>query len=146
MRISSPVSLIDFAPTLLHVLDLPGKANFLSQVTGTNRFRTDLVHEEIRVLGQTSPRQSESGAIGYSLRAGRWKLLARADGETQLFDLSKDPFELTDVASENPRPLDKLSGELEGILQDQRSEPRTAEANEEVQRDLRALGYGGEEK
>ena len=101
-RISAPVSLVDFAPTLLHVLDLPGKEEFLGQVSGVNRFRTDLPDEATRLLGQTSPRQSALGEIGYSLRAGRWKLIRTEDEQAMLYDLEQDPFELEDVAGDHP--------------------------------------------
>ncbi len=143
-RIPEPASLVDFAPTLLHVLDLPGKDAFLSQVTGVNRFRSDLPHDEMRLLGQTSPRQSETGEIGYSLRAGRWKLHVDEDKTATLFDLSSDPFELVDAGPEHPRVLDRLMRDLEDLLRVQRREVRTLEASEEVKDDLRSLGYGGD--
>ena len=141
-RIAAPASLVDFAPTLLHVLDLPGKEEFLQQVTGINRFRSDLPHDEMRILGQTSPRQSQSGEIGYSLRTGRWKLHIDDERDTTLFDISKDPFELADVAAEHPRVVDKLTGELEDLLRVQRREVRTLEVSDQVKSDLRSLGYG----
>ena len=142
-RISAPVSLVDFAPTLLHVLDLPGKEEFLGQVSGVNRFRTDLPDEATRLLGQTSPRQSALGEIGYSLRAGRWKLIRTEDEQAMLYDLEQDPFELEDVAGDHPRVVGQLTDELEEMLRVQRREVRTLEASEEVESELRALGYGG---
>ena len=143
-RIPGPASLVDFAPTLLHALDLPGKAEFLRQVTGVNRFRTDLPLDEVRLLGQTSPRQSESGEIGYSLRAGLWKLHRDEEKRTTLFDLSSDPFELVDISAEHPRVVKQLTDELEQMLLIQRREVHTLKASDEIESDLRALGYGGD--
>ncbi len=143
-RIAAPASISDFAPTLLHVLDLPGKAEFLAQVTGVNRFRTDLPANELPILGQTSPRQSETGQIGYTLRRDRWKLHLDENGNEALFDLNKDPFELVDVAPEHARVVTTLRAELDELLRVQRREVQTEEASDAVKSDLRALGYGGD--
>ncbi|QDV05344.1 Arylsulfatase [Planctomycetes bacterium Poly30] len=142
-RIPWPVSLVDLAPTLLHVLDVPGKQEFLAQVTGVDRFRTDIVHGDARILGQSSPRQSEGGEIRYVLRADRWKLHLDEEGVTSLYDLDADPFELHDVAGDHGRVVEKLASELEALLKLQRREVRTLEASEQVEAELRALGYGG---
>ena len=142
-RIPWRVSLVDLAPTLLHVLDLPGEAAFLAQVTGVDRFRTDVVHADARILGQSSPRQSEANEIRYVLRAGRWKFHVDEDGVQSLYDLEADPFEHRDVAEERGRVVETLAAELETLLAVQRREVQTLEASDEVQADLRALGYGG---
>ncbi len=142
-RIGTLASLVDFAPTLLHVLDLPGEDDFLEQVSGVNRFRSDLRHDEIRLLGQQSPRQSDAEAIGYSLRADQWKLHMSAENDASLYDLSEDPFELIDVAAKNPRVVDKLTAELSEMLRGQLREVQTEGVSKTIERDLRALGYGG---
>ncbi|MFT6107404.1 MAG: arylsulfatase [Planctomycetota bacterium] len=143
-RISWPASLVDFAPTLLHVLDLPGKADFLRQVTGIDRFDSSVVHADSRILGQSSPRQSASAEIGYSLRADRWKLHVNESGEASLYDLTDDPFELEDLANERERVVTKLRAELEGMILVQRRDVRTMEASDDVKADMKALGYGGD--
>lgn len=142
-RIPWSVSLVDLAPTLLHVLDVPGKDEFLAQVTGVDRFSSEIVHRDARILGQSSPRQSDAGEIRYVLRADRWKLHVDEEGAKALYDLEADPFELHDVAEEHERVVRRLASELEALLALQRREVRTLGASEEVEADLRALGYGG---
>lgn len=143
-RLPWPVALADFAPTLLHVLDLPSKEGFLGQVTGVDRFRTDLVYGESWNLSQTSPRLSPTDDLGYALRFGKWKLMVGAGGEAALYNLDEDPFELADVAGDHPKVLERMQSQLEQVLGRQKREVRTIEASEEVQADLRALGYGGD--
>ncbi len=142
-RLSWPVSLADFSPTLLHVFDLPGKDEFLKQVSGINRFRTDVVHGESWVLGQSSPRQSDTEGIGYALRFQQWKLVVDETGAASLYELNDDPFELADVASDHPRVVERMRAELESILERQKHEVRTQDASDEVEAEMRALGYGG---
>jgi arylsulfatase A-like enzyme len=143
-RIAEPVSLADFAPTLLHLFDLPGKEAFLGQVSGVDRFAPTVAHADRRILAQTSPRQSATDGISYSLRAGKWKLHRGEAGEMQLFDLEADPFELKDVSFRWPRVLDRLSSDLDATLERQVGGVQIEEASEATAAELRALGYGGD--
>ena len=144
-RIPGPVTLSDLAPTLLHLFSLPGKDRFLEQVTGVDRFAPTEGHADLRVLSQTSPRQSEGDGIGYALRAGRWKLHRDEAGAVRLYDLSMDPYELVDVAGEEAEIASRLDAELDGILRAQRRGVRTEAASEAAASELRALGYGGDD-
>lgn len=144
-RIAAPVTLSDLAPTLLHLFDLPGKGAFLEQVTGVDRFAPTESHADLRVLAQTSPRQSEGDGIGYALRAGSWKLHRSEDGAEQLFDLEADPFELADVLDERPEVAARLAADLDAMLAAQRREVRTEAASDAAAAELRALGYGGDD-
>lgn len=143
-RISQPVALADFAPTLLHLFDLPGKEAFLGQVSGVDRFAPTVAHADRRLLAQTSPRQSATDGISYALRAGKWKLHRGDGGEMQLFDLEADPYELKDVSFRWPKVLDRLSSDLDATLERQVGGVRIEEASEATAAELRALGYGGD--
>ncbi len=145
-RLPEPVTLADFAPTLLHLFDLPGKEALLEQVTGVDRFAPMVGHADLRILAQTSPRQSVVDGIGYAIRAGRWKLHRGEDGEVHLFDLDSDPFELEDVSHRRPEVVDRLSNDLEAELQRQILGVRTEAASETTAAELRALGYGGDDR
>ncbi|MEM1448250.1 MAG: sulfatase [Planctomycetota bacterium] len=142
-RLPGPASLADLAPTLLHVLDLPGTDAFLEQVTGVNRFAPTVSHADLRILAHTSPRLAEGEDLGFSLRAGKWKLHRDAGGEASLYDLDADPDELTDIAAEQPDVVAKLAAELDAQLARARGEVRTEEASDDARSALESLGYGG---
>ena len=143
-RISDPVALADFAPSLLHLFDLPGKESFLEQVSGVDRFAPTVGHADLRILAQTSPRQSATEGISYAIRAGKWKLHRGERGELRLFDLEADPFELNDVSFRWPEVLDRLTSDLEATLERQVGGVRIESASEATAAELRALGYGGD--
>jgi len=143
-RIPEPVALADFAPTLLHLLDLPGKEAFLEQVSGVDRFAPTVAYADRRILAQTSPRQSAVEGISYAIRGGRWKLHRGEGGEMRLFDLEADPYELRDVSFRWPKVLDRLSSDLDATLERQVGGVRVEEASEATAAELRALGYGGD--
>ena len=144
-RITNPVSIVDLAPTLLHLLDLPGQNEFLEQVTGVDRFAPTARDLDLRILGQTSPRQSVDAGIGYSLRAGRWKLHRDVDGTLALYDLELDPDELTDVSATNLRVTGQLARSLDELLARQKGEVITDEASAAARAQLQSLGYGGDD-
>ncbi|MFT5734720.1 MAG: arylsulfatase [Paracoccaceae bacterium] len=145
-RIPVPVSLVDFSPTLLHLVELPGEAAFTGQMSGVNRLDPDVHHEDARVLGQGSPLQSVDGGIHYTLQAGDWRLHLGPGGVRRLFELGGDPDELTDVIEERPLVAERLGAELLELVAGQRRTVKTLEASDEVRRELRALGYGGDER
>ena len=67
--------------------------------------------------------QQNNGGNALGFRAGNWKLVrqafpkkAKGTATEQLFDLSKDVGETTNVAAANPDVLKKLRGQLDAIL------------------------------
>lgn len=142
-RLPWSVSLADFAPTLLHLIDLRGEKAFLTQVSGIDRFRADVDHGDTVVLGQTSPLRSVDERISYSLRVGDWKLHRNEDGVRRLFDLAHDPDELEDVAAAHGDVVARLEGILDERLRAQRRAVRTEKADRDVASELGELGYGG---
>lgn len=145
-RFADPVSAVDVLPSLLHLLDLPGKGEFLGQVTGVNRFDAGLPGEHDWVMSQSSPKQTDAGALEYALSEKRWKYLRGADNKERLFDLAADPHELRDVAEAHPKILEECRGRLDLLLERQLARPGGSQrpATGEELRGLQGLGYGGD--
>jgi arylsulfatase A-like enzyme len=57
-----------------------------------------------------------------AVRTHEWKLVLGTDGSTQLYDLSEDPGEKTDVSQDHPDVVDELSEEIQS-----RFDPITAD-------------------
>ncbi|MFN2371009.1 MAG: sulfatase [Candidatus Krumholzibacteriia bacterium] len=115
-RVTAPVSLLDLAPTLADWVQagpltpgqgrpLPAGALARSLV---GRSRADGADQD----AGTTPLLAEAIAYGPDLvmvRRGRWKLIARRDGEPlALYDLGADPGEHHDCRDERPQELAQL--------------------------------------
>ncbi len=145
-RIEYPVSLVDVAPTLLRFIDLPDEEAFLEQMTGQDRLDPDEHQGDQWLLGQASPLQSTDDGIHYTLLAAGWKLNLGPNGDRQLFHLDEDPDELVDQASAREDVADRMQSTLMEWLVRQRRAVDTEEASDAVREELRALGYGGDER
>jgi hypothetical protein len=102
--------------------------------TGTRATRV-LFFEEDHEGEQTGPRRAGSD--------GRFKLHRNLDtGEQQLFDLSWDPAEKSDVGSHHPAAIQRLSAQLDAFLAGPSEDgPAVHELDDEEREHLRALGY-----
>lgn len=150
--VEAPVGLIDVAPTLLELLGQPVPEGLdgrsLSKLIDSSRPGTPpaLVFLE---SGYTIPPQ-------VSVRRGPWKLIwlrtpkdeRRFGDAIQLYDLSKDPGERTNLAARNPELVADLQGEIETWLAGQRErvidetqKVELRQLDEHTQRQLEALGY-----
>jgi len=106
-RVSTPVSLIDLAPTLLEamgseqaVADLPGRSLLGATKGETLEPRDVVVQWNSRPGGSTSEAASERGEAAVSSQQWRslitpegWKLNTCATDQDELFHLSEDPYE-----------------------------------------------------
>jgi hypothetical protein len=102
-RIADPVSLDDLMPTLLHALGIPPPPG----VDG--RF---LLDREIPPRLQVAALDLD-GRRFTAVRSGSWKLIVGRDGETELYDLERDPGEHSDVAERYPERAAELGRALE---------------------------------
>lgn len=139
VRVDAPVSLVDVTPTLLAAacpeqsLASPG---FDLLDTGS--------HLDSKLHARTRLAQSAPAVRSDSLRAarrGHFKLIVDAkSGERELYDLSIDAGERTNVIDEHPEIARKLAAELEllGPTVSHQAPPRI---NTEQRERLRALGY-----
>jgi arylsulfatase A-like enzyme len=87
----------------------------------------------------------ESGGE-FALVTDRWKLVRRAGGEEELYDLASDPGERYDVSERNREAVTELERTLENVLRRRpASQPLDANRDGTVPDDqldaLRSLGY-----
>jgi choline-sulfatase len=121
--VRTPVSMIDFFPTILDAVgvasdpadrDLPGQSLF--RLAQDDRERT--------VFGEYHAAGAVSGA--YMLRRDKWKYVHYAGYPAQLFDLEADPEELTDLASDaaHATTLAGFERELRAMLDPEATDAR----------------------
>jgi len=152
-RVSVPISGIDVLPTLMGLVDCPQKAGVLAQASGR-----DVLAEgpgTVPILAQDTGRDRGKGVpFRYALYMGAWKFfrIESSDGKvrSELYDLASDPYELDDLASENPEKVRAMSLALETMLANLENrgknlrngrEPATRAETPEILEELKALGY-----
>jgi choline-sulfatase len=100
-RVAEPVSLLDLAPTLLELAGAPWPDEQLADVDGTSlaglmtgerAARPGAVLAEYLAEGVNAP--------AVMVRRGRHKLIACPDDPDQLYDVTADPLELANLATE----------------------------------------------
>ena len=129
--VTTPVSLVDLAPSLLRLAGLApsaaGSADLLAQSQPSER---DVYAETLY------PRSAGWHALGV-LAGERWKLIQSS--ETELYDLSSDPVEQRNVAAAHAGVVQGMTARLATLqaAAPATSAPVAAEASER----LRALGY-----
>ena len=111
---AQPLSLIDLAPTLLDILEIPSPADFRgrscwSHVSENWFWDRTVVTECVR--GCTNPyrRENRMGPRLLAVRKGNHKLVVDfAAGEEQLFDLNADPQEINPLPLNTAKPVRRL--------------------------------------
>jgi arylsulfatase A-like enzyme len=134
-RIGQMVSVLDYMPTILDVLDIPAndQVQGMSLVPLIERGQPgrDIVH------------------LGPAVRTERWKYMARSQ---ELYDLAADPGETTDVSASHPeiaaellrrhREFLRRDRELRGAFEKQADElGEMITLDEDTRAKLRSLGY-----
>lgn len=150
LRISSPVSWLDLAPSVLA----------LSGISPPDDFQGESLAQVMRAQSSLDPERSvwlyrrhysgdeelEAGqAVGeaWGLRRGRWKLIwGEEQDQLELYDLETDPEEKVDLALERADQAASLKAELQAWLASQpASRASDVLLDEEARRRLEALGY-----
>ena len=157
--LTEPVSTVDLAPTLLDVVDIDAPQAREEFQGRSFHPHADAPPREFVVSEYMSPQPSMDALerhvgelpdhiyeLDRSLRAIRTtghKLIRGSDGTTELYDLTMDPGETADIASENPDLLDELSGALDEWLNtfEQADIDREISIDEARKKQLEELGY-----
>jgi len=150
-RFSQPVSLVDLAPTVLEVWGIPIPTSFqgrsLLPLLRGGHLATVPLFAEVK----PNPRLKDSITVDrVAVREGPLKYIADVEpGESipphilreQVFDLSKDPHEHSPL--DDPEALERGRRRVVAYLSRVRARSRgsDAEATDELEKALRALGY-----
>ena len=104
-RVASLITAADLIPTLLGRLDVPALAPLLAQSSGRDVLKENLPPRA--VVSQETGRLRGADEFRYALTEDRWKLVyierKGGAGQSLLFDLEADPFELADVSAREPQ-------------------------------------------
>ncbi|MEL6431849.1 MAG: sulfatase, partial [Planctomycetota bacterium] len=136
--VEAPVRLIDVAPTLLELCDLPRVPTFVG------RSLVPLARGEDDAPRPTFAHGNMWGAPQSAWISGSWKLVEREGAPPMLFDLARDPEELRDVAAEETERLAELQDEANAVARAMRAlaSGDAAELDEATRDRLRGFGYG----
>ncbi len=139
-RISTPVALIDLAPTLTELFSLEPDERF------AGRSVLSLLTEPAPAPDSRALLARTAGPGPYSsVRRGRYKAVYASQNKTwSLYDIEEDFYEQRDLAGQEPEQLAELQGDLALALARYRpgALPSTrVELTPELEQQLRAAGY-----
>jgi len=103
VRNSSIIAAVDWLPTLCHIAGAkynPKKIdgeNVSAAWFGANQDRSKPLFWKVESLKKDS-----------AVRFGRWKYIVNSDGGGELYDLYKDPQEMTNVSKDNPEAASQM--------------------------------------
>ena len=143
-RVSTPIGMADVLPTVLGMIDVPGADVLEAQSSGQDVLKAGRGRA---LYHHASERQTELGAAADALSVGPWRLVRAESGRTQLFHLTDDPHERSDLAQLLPvhtRLLDAWTTQTREALSRRGEALGRAESmsvdNERLEQ-LRSLGY-----
>lgn len=138
-RVPEPVSLLDVAPTLLALLEVPAPDSFegrslLARLAGSAQEEGEVL------LDIAAPLEKRTHALGV-VRGSR-KLLVDTGGVVRVYDLAQDPAESAPTSSPEAAPdLVAALVEARRSLEADASPAVRIELDEQTRAGLRALGY-----
>ncbi|MCA8965004.1 MAG: sulfatase [Planctomycetes bacterium] len=114
---AAPICSADLLPTVLDLLVAPPVAHEIDGISFASALRGEPMPS--RPLFWHYPHYGNQGGFpGGAVRLGDWKLIERyEDGRVQLYHLSADPGERTDLAEEQPERVAKLRALLRDFQQ-----------------------------
>ena len=138
--VSTPVSLVDLAPTFVEAL---GEQPTVEERKLPGRSLFEIIREEPKdraVLSEYHAVGYISGA--YMLRKGQWKLVYYVGHPSQLFDLGADPHETRDLGLDPAYATvrDEMEAELRKVV-----DPEAANARAFADQDAMIAKHGGRE-
>ena len=143
----APASLVDLAPTILGLLDLPSPSGFQG--------RDLLPGGALPATPGRRPLFSETNGRIYGVHSDGWRLILNPEGrppgapggaypiqEVELYDLEKDPREQRNLAADHPDIVQKLTAEIDAWRKSElREDLPSQEVAPKTLEELRALGY-----
>lgn len=123
LQVPNVVSLVDIYPTMLDIAGialpqtLSGYSLLALSSEASAHEQTFKIHRPPWILSEFHG--CNANASTYMLRTGQWKYIAYSDGASappQLFDLSSDPDELTNIATEFSEITYSLDQKLRSII------------------------------
>ena len=144
IRVDTQVSSVDLLPTLLELLDIdvPGGGHgrsLLPAMLDPGRGSVAYAYGE-----SMTPNLQFGWSSLHTLRSTRYKLIQAPRPE--LYDLSADPGEATNVIARHPAVAEDLIRRLDRLMAEtskEAPEPETADLDKETLERLAALGYVG---
>lgn len=123
LQVSSVVSLVDIYPTMLDIAGIPLPHNLSGYSllpSSSEMFKNEQKFKNLHPPWILSEFHGcNVNASTYMLRTNQWKYIAYSDGASvlpQLFDLSSDPDELTNIAAKFPEVTSSLDQKLCSII------------------------------
>ena len=147
---SSAAALVDIAPTLFDILQINGfqtQGQSLLPRIGSSTSNGLAFSQRRARMRRDNPGAKAWRSLGeenFSVQEGRYKLTLFMTGDserTELYDLLRDPLELTDLSKTEPAIHERLLVALRDWLEDTPSIAEVQEIPEEKLEALRALGY-----
>ena len=137
-RVPTPVSIGDLYPTILEAAAVEGSSE--------SDFRSLVAGEPRPIIAENTGPKSIGGLRSRTYRDGDMKLLWRADGKHELYDLRSDPGERRNLATQDPATTREVVARLEAwqrTMEESRLASGDADYDEETLERLRGLGYVG---
>ncbi len=150
-RVDIRMSLIDVFPTVFGLVGPPLEGLMARQATGGDVFGDRLARPA--VFSQRADREGDwEPGLKFALTTRRWRYFHLTEGEDQLFDLTRDPHEFTDVIGQFPDIAERLRREILQRIETYRARGRARRVetgrgdrrprpDASMKRDLEALGY-----
>jgi arylsulfatase A-like enzyme len=152
-RVNSDVSLVDLVPTIFDYLGRPELcghcrgSSLLPLVRGLTASHREGPLPAVRINQTTyyRPAKQRRGDVNVMMRSEPWKAIWNEEHDSlELYDLTSDPAEQTDLAGGQPevaQRLRKQAMEWYGNCQASLRRPERVELDEREREKLRALGY-----
>jgi choline-sulfatase len=144
VRVESQVSAVDVFPTLLDLAGIDPTTEVQGRSLASVMLHPRGERDTYAYSESMTPNLQFGWSALYSLRSSRYKLIQAPRPE--LYDLSVDPGERTNVFAREPAVAHELTEELDRLLAETSQgapEPETADLDKETVERLAALGYVG---
>jgi arylsulfatase A-like enzyme len=141
VKIKQIGSLTDILPTVLRILDIPCPGNIDGVDLGF-LWQKDAGRSSERYIFSEADHNNVKDDIKRAVRTERYKLhYDLLTQSTQLFDLTRDPREETDIASQKPVLVRSLLGHLQAFMQKERTQQSQPSLTPMERERLKSLGY-----